>query len=788
MIISAWALTWAVIPASCQERALTLTGSAPCNVFVEGEEILFTRSEGNLPPLSYRVTDYDGVEVAEGKATGATVRLVALSCGYYELTWRADQQTGTTSFGVVPPRPDEPPPAGPLVVDGAIAWLCAPDQWEPIARTLRRTGIGWMRERLSWGQVNPQPGTLEWGKYETVAEVLTQQGVRVYQIFHDSPAWTHEGKDTRMPDDLREVYRFTKAAAAHFKGRILAWEPWNEPDISFFDQLGDKYAGLQKAAFLGFRAGQPKAWVLLCSLCRGQSSFSDNIFESGVAEYMDIFNFHTYAPIDNYVDNLRMWIGLAERYGVGDQPIWLTEAGIRLTAADGSTLTPEQERTQAEFVPRSFAISLASGVDKHFFFVLPFYPEHGVQFGALRRDTTPRPAFIAIATAARLLGKGHYLGQLSVEPASVQAYVFDTGQEIVAVVWSPATTQTQLRTRMRSVRVADLVGRERQVQTEGGTLRLEVGPSAQYVLGLGDASAQLTGDVRPPGKLPSLNPSKVVIMSYLDSERQDKDTNCHLVRGDRPITLIADVYNFNEEKETQGTLSVELPAGWQAVQTEATVHLEALGRQTIRFELTPGFGPPAANGLAKVWVRGDFPGPQVAPSVSYARIDLNTVIPTRRLDLGLNDPTRWQRNIPGYGKMEIKPGAEGGVSFPITYHAPGDRWCYPRVVFGETQDWRAYQGLAFEYRFDTEDDSTSARVQVTERGGSSYLCGPQPASKDWQRAVIAFIQLSWGSHSAADANGHLDLDQIASIMIGCNTRRLEKLTLEVRNVELLAFD
>ena len=54
-----------------------------------------------------------------------------------------------------------------------------------------------MRERLSWGQVNPEEGKLNWDKYQTVADVLAEQGVRAYQIFHDSPGWTHPGKQTR---------------------------------------------------------------------------------------------------------------------------------------------------------------------------------------------------------------------------------------------------------------------------------------------------------------------------------------------------------------------------------------------------------------------------------------------------------------------------------------------------------------------------------------------------------------------------------------------------------------
>ncbi len=772
---------------SAQEAAVKLTAEAPCSVFMAGEELAFARTGADPAPIPCTVQDYDGQEVWRGEIAANRLVVPALGPGYYEIHWQAGESKGLAPFGVVPARPDESPPSGPIVVDGATAWLCQPDQWEPLAKMLRRTGIGWMRERLSWGQVNPEPGKLDWGKYETVAEVLRAQGVREYQIFHDSPGWTHPGEDTRCPDDLREVYRFTKEAGTHFRGRILAWEPWNEPDIGFFDQLGDKYAGLQKAAYLGFKAGDPDAPVLTCSFCRGRSGFSDNVFESGIAAYADVFNFHTYAPLAQYVDNLDLWVGLTREYDIPDRPIWLTEAGIRLTADDGETLTPEQERTQAEFVPRSFAISLAAGVDRHFFFVLPFYPENGVQFGAMRKGASPRPALLAIATAARELGEGRYLGRLACEPDTVQAYAFESGAGPVAVLSANEPAEAKLTANVRSVRVVDVVGRERQVQTEGGTLTLPVGPATQYVVGLGDVSSKVTGPVRTPGKLPTLSPSKVVVVGYLESGTVDKGSNCHVIRGDEPAAFVVDVYNFDEAHPAKGRVTVKLPEGWKGEGTEAEVSLEPLGRETLRLALQPA-ATRLAEGPAKLRVEADFPGPPVASSVSYARVDLATVEPTRRLDLKLNDVGAWEPNIPNYGKMEIKPGADGGVAFPITFTGTGDRWCYPRVRYAEAQNWREYQAIAYEFRFDSDDDTTNARVQVLEAGGPAYAAGPTDASKEWQRVVAPFSELTWGSYSPADENRRLDLDRIDGLMIGCNTRKLEKLTLEVRNVELLAFD
>ena len=54
-----------------------------------------------------------------------------------------------------------------------------------------------MRERLSWGEVEPERGRYDWGRYDRSATALAQRGIKVYQILHDSPKWSRADGDTR---------------------------------------------------------------------------------------------------------------------------------------------------------------------------------------------------------------------------------------------------------------------------------------------------------------------------------------------------------------------------------------------------------------------------------------------------------------------------------------------------------------------------------------------------------------------------------------------------------------
>jgi len=788
-----------VASVSAQEAKMILKTGRPGNLFAFGQKVVVQVEAKNV---EWRVVDFDGTEVAKGKGA---IEIANLPHGYYEVTAKAGEQSAKLPFGVVSDRSASAPPSGRLNVDGATAWLERQGRHDAIAQMLRMAGIGWVRERFSWAGTEPEKGTVTWQQYDATADAFAKHGVRVYQIFHDSPAWSHGGKkNTKNPADLRDAYAFAKRLAEHYKGRVAAWEVWNEPDIFFWPDLSDTFAGLQKAAYLGFKAGDPTLPVLIGSFCRGYCAFDENLFDAGVRGYFDIFNWHVYAPPEQYPGTLSRYLELLKRHGCDDRPVWLTEAGIRLQATEpDGEINAADERKQADFVPKSFAWSLAAGTDRHFFFVLPYYLENGVQFGALRKDLSPRPGFIAIATAVDILGEARFLGVREKDGFTTMA--FHDGKERVLVVWSNAPREVELAvaesaspTRKSSapegrtpygptrpaadrVVVANCVGRRRECEAAGGKLKLAIGPSPQYVIGVGDEAVKgLSGTPRPEGKLPTNQPSPIVLRGQAQVPTLDKDNDAYVI-GDEPFAYAVEACNFGE-KPAAGRVAIELPPGWRAEPPEAAVSLEPMGRVVSEFRITPGT---VALGPQRVCVRPSFEKSSPAPAVSSFRFDLARVKPTKEVGLGLDEPGRWQKNISGNGTMEIAAGAEGGVRFEAKFTAAGDRWCYPRSDFGRAMDFSAYQGISFEYRCHGDDEQMAVRLQLIEPNGSCYLTGTGwKARKEWTRATCAFADLAWGSHSPKDPNGALDLKAVRALMIGLNTPR-DKVWLEVRNVRLV---
>ena len=769
--------------------AVTATSDAPGNIFVTGKPVAFRVSADPAAPVSFRVVSYWDQVMRTGTVAaspqGAALEVPPLPPGWYKLELGADPVT-LVAFGVVADRGNAPLDAeGRVCVDSAAAWLCSPAQWRPLAKMVRLAGIPWVRERLTWGEVNPAPGKYAWGKYDTVADAYKAEGVHLYQISHDSPGWTREQKQgTLNVADLRDAYTYTKAAAAHFAGRIEAWEVWNEADIGFWPDLGDRFAGIQKSFYLGYKAGNPQLKVLEVSYCRGVCRFDEVLLEQGIADYYDIFNWHIYAPPPSYPGALAAYTALLDKHKVGDRPIWLSEAGIHLMGTEGpgrSLLNEGQQHLQCQFAAPSALMSLISGTDKHFFFVLPSYLENGVQFGLLKPDLTPYPAFLGLSACANIIGRGDYLGKYTLPDTNVEARAFSTPKGIVLVLWSSQTTAVSIPTAKARVTVADVFGHGEATAPVDGKITVKVGPDATYLIGLDAAvRGKLTGAPRKRGVLPANKPAKVLLVGRTNLPA-DRGRNTYAVKIGEPFEYDVDVYNLDEKAETKGKIALKLPAGWAADRTEVPLTLKAMDRQSLKFSITP---QNAAMGLLSVRCEGQFPGNPVGAAVSDFAVDLASIPPTAELPLNLS-LTAWHTGISGNGTAEQAQGPNGEYILNAKFDKPGDRWCYSNCNYDTPQNFSQFNAVSFDVRCSRDDDKTIVRFMVGEPSGARYYTeGGKPATADWQRVTFAFSDMGWGAFSPPDPNGKLDLDKITHLEVGFNTPA-DGMKMEVRNLRLV---
>src|SRR5205823_5297556 len=151
------------------------------------------------------------------------------------------------TFGVIAPLRAPTPQTSPISIDVAMAWFYhTPQQQRAAAKLCTLAGVNWVRDRLSWAEMEPTRGHFaDHNIYDDTAAIQTEAGLHVLQVNHICPPWA--GPDPKQfPDDLRDVYGFYRQMARRWKGQVMAFEPWNEADITAFGgQTGSEMATLQ---------------------------------------------------------------------------------------------------------------------------------------------------------------------------------------------------------------------------------------------------------------------------------------------------------------------------------------------------------------------------------------------------------------------------------------------------------------------------------------------------------------------------------------------------------------
>lgn len=304
------------------------------------------------------------------------------------------------------PASDDRPPEPTLGINGC-AWshlgANTPDfdRVKGLQRLMQivRLGAGWDRCDFWWSRIEPQRGTFVWDDFDWVVQQYERAGVRLLPILCYFPAW-NDGVAPVTDDDIAAYANYVYETVKRYRGRITAYEIWNEPNITPYwtpTPNPADYTRLLQAAFLAAKRADPEVTIVGGVLAHADLPFLDGMLAAGAAAFMDVFSFHPYqgdlgsvgpdeGGLAQQIRDVRARLDLAGFNG----PLWITEIGHRTPGTVGHTWVSEDD--QASHLRRTFEIAREQGVEAVFWFNLQDWDEH---WGLIRRDFTPKPAFDA---------------------------------------------------------------------------------------------------------------------------------------------------------------------------------------------------------------------------------------------------------------------------------------------------------------------------------------------------------------------------------------------------------
>ena len=257
---------------------------------------------------------------------------------------------------------------------------------------LRAAGVTWIRQELPWEQIEPVAkgettdpnfGSSTWAKYDDIVDRASASGMRLMLRLDTSPRWALPGDATdglSPPMAYDDYFDFVSEVAARYRGRVAAYQIWNEPNLT--SEWGHRppsasdYARLLRGAAERIRAADPSARVVMAALAPTLTENSDalneliylqQLYDAGIRGSFDVLAVQAYGlrggPDDPRTDVTDVTFSrptLVRQVMVGngdaDVPVWATEMGWNVNPASSAyqvygRVTPS---LQARYTVRGF--------------------------------------------------------------------------------------------------------------------------------------------------------------------------------------------------------------------------------------------------------------------------------------------------------------------------------------------------------------------------------------------------------------------------------------------------
>jgi Glycosyl hydrolase catalytic core len=289
---------------------------------------------------------------------------------------------------------------------------------------------------LTWGSVQPNQGSFNWGPTDRRVGAPASRGIRTVPALWGNPDWVG-GSPSTPPiygSLATQAWRnFLKAAVARYgpggsywatgyrqqyEGAtplpIRSWQIWNEPNLKgYFAPYPSpgKYARLVQISHDAIKSRDPKAQIVLAGLAGYGAvtawDFLKNLYAvPGIKADFDVAALHPYA---HDVDHVRLAIGrfrgVMTNHGDGTTPLWITELGWGSAPPDRFGIN-KGLAGQAQMLSGSFRLILshrsAWNVQRIFWYRMrdnPADPSRSCSFcasaGLLYYNHSPKPAYNA---------------------------------------------------------------------------------------------------------------------------------------------------------------------------------------------------------------------------------------------------------------------------------------------------------------------------------------------------------------------------------------------------------
>jgi hypothetical protein len=332
----------------------------------------------------------------------------------------------------------------------------------------------WRSFHFNWSDVEPTAGQWQFSQADFEVEASAEHDIELLPVLEGVPAWADSPRDLAllqsssrlqrrqrsMPIDKKLYADYVRAVATRYKGRIHAYELWNEPiGVTNFAHDIAAVVELNEIAYRTLKQVDPTITVVSSAYSSGSPDREKSIqqFEeftkAGGFKDCDVVAFHYYlipsrgninpVPPEQILEvNARVNNILAAN-GI-HKPIWATELGWPTLNDDRNPVAPPKGTGKAlpparaaAWLARSYVLGWAAGIQRMY-----WYAWRHDYFGLTEEDGSPKATSVAYATIHSWL-EGHRVESCvkAVENSVWTCNLIDPSGRLEKILWAESGLQ-----------------------------------------------------------------------------------------------------------------------------------------------------------------------------------------------------------------------------------------------------------------------------------------------------------------------------------------------------------
>ena len=256
---------------------------------------------------------------------------------------------------------------------------------------VQKMGFTWVKQAIAWREIEPSgKGEYDWFHTDRLVEAVNRAHLNLILRLDHQPFWSQapnsDLKQNMPPADLQDYGDFCHAMAARYKGKVRAYQVWNEPNLAreWGEQPPDpaRYAEMLKLCYIGIKTADPQALVISAGMAptgtglpeaMPDDQYIEKMYQAGAAPYFDLLGVHApgykeppeISPDDaarlyngnrffcfRHVEDIRR---IMERYGDAGKQVAVLEFGWTTDLVNSAySWHAVTEQQQADYLVRAY--------------------------------------------------------------------------------------------------------------------------------------------------------------------------------------------------------------------------------------------------------------------------------------------------------------------------------------------------------------------------------------------------------------------------------------------------